>query len=667
MNIFDINVEEFMKPFIPLIKEAAISITIINYVYQSSQYNKKICNSLLDRAKLAEFVIDQLIRKRNENIKNFKNFAWYKSFIRLVDILTEIKVFSEKISQLHEIKRFLGVKNIEKRFEILITEYDNVMMELNFTVAITNEQQRQIDHENLKDDLSEIDEFFEKFDSIENNLETSIIYEEVLNMVENRKTAEVKDLGNNKLTEPRVLKDDDIRGYFKRKIYMNTIEVACVTFHDDEPLPYQNDLAAYIKATQSPNIIRFYGFAEFDGFKVMVSEWAEFGDLRNIYLRGGIIPLKLKLTYVLGVCRAIAYLNALGFYYKELRCSKVVVTAENIAKIKFSKQDRPILEVKIVRWCAPEAFRNGKFNQKSEIYSIGMLLWELIFERLPYENRDVIEIFNFVKNGGRETVQFDHNSSGMINIQNGLEKIIRKAWSHDPYARMSISKLFIDLDILIKSLEEIEDNHSEVNSNDFNNDNEVDNNINLKLENPDNNNKNEEHDYDSKSIQQKEIIPISSIYNGIKAHKAKNYEEAWKCFKMNAENQHPLGKYWLGYYLWEGKFVQKDKKAGFGLYKEAANDFIADAQYRYTFALVDKDIRSELIVDKKEVLKSLQLAAEYGSGQARFIIGNAYLKETFGYKKNLEMAILWYKRAALRNNEAAKEKLKELGIEFSHL
>lgn len=157
-NIFDINVEEFMKPFIPLIKEAAISITIINYIYQLSQYNKKICNSLLDRAKLAEFVIDQLIRKRNENIKNFKNFIWYKSFKRLVDVLTDIKTFSEKISQLHEIKRFLGVKNIEERFKILMIEFDNVMMDLNFTMAISNEQQRQIDHENLKDDLSEINE-----------------------------------------------------------------------------------------------------------------------------------------------------------------------------------------------------------------------------------------------------------------------------------------------------------------------------------------------------------------------------------------------------------------------------------------------------------------------------------------------------------------------------
>lgn len=160
IKIFDIIVEEFMKPFIPLFKEAAISITIIFHIYQLSQYNKKICNSLLDRAKLAEFVIDQLIRRRKENIKNFKNFTWYKSFERLIKILTEIKIFAEKISQLHEIKKFLKVKNIKERFEILITEYDNAMMDLNFTMAITNKQQRKIDHENLKDDLSEINEVF---------------------------------------------------------------------------------------------------------------------------------------------------------------------------------------------------------------------------------------------------------------------------------------------------------------------------------------------------------------------------------------------------------------------------------------------------------------------------------------------------------------------------
>ncbi|PKB94464.1 hypothetical protein RhiirA5_438711 [Rhizophagus irregularis] len=157
---------------------------------------------------------------------------------------------------------------------------------------------------------------------------------------------------------------------------------------------------------------------------------------------------------------------------------------------------------------------------------------------------------------------------------------------------------------LIKFLEEIKDNHSEVeveNNNDVNNNNEVDNNMILKLGNPDNN-KSEEHD--SKSIQKERDQYLQFI-------------------------------------------IKKHKKSSLTLYKEAADYFIVDAQFRYACVLIDKDIRLELKIDKKEIIKR-----------------NGYLKEIYGYKKNLEMAILWYKRAALQNNEGAREKLRELEVEF---
>lgn len=144
--------------------------------------------------------------------------------------------------------------------------------------------------------ISFFGQFFEEFDSVENNLKTSNIYEEVLNirpMIANHKNVEMKNLDDSKLIEPRIIKDDDIRGRFIRKMYLNTNEVACIKAYKYESLPYHHNLATYMKASQSPNIIQFYGFAELDDFPVMVLEWAEFGNLRNIYLRVG-ITLKLK-------------------------------------------------------------------------------------------------------------------------------------------------------------------------------------------------------------------------------------------------------------------------------------------------------------------------------------------------------------------------------------
>ncbi len=54
---------------------------------------------------------------------------------------------------------------------------------------------------------------------------------------------------------------------------------------------------AIIKASQSSNIIRFYGFSEVDGEKFMVLEWAQLGSLKEIYeneKKNSKIPLELK-------------------------------------------------------------------------------------------------------------------------------------------------------------------------------------------------------------------------------------------------------------------------------------------------------------------------------------------------------------------------------------
>ena len=161
-----------------------------------------------------------------------------------------------------------------------------------------------------------------------------------------------------------------------------------------------------------------------------------------------------------------------------------------------------------------------------------------------------------------------------------------------------------------------------------------------------------------------EIEPIIPINEGVKAHKEKNYEKAWKCFHEQAENQNSVGKYWKAYYLWEGLYNQKvDKMTALTLYKEAADDGYVDDQYRYACALLDKDLKSNLKPNPKDAVKYLQMAAENGSGSAQFQIGEAYSKGKLGYDKNLEMAKVWYKRAELQNNKNAIERLKTLKAE----
>src|SRR5688572_23775177 len=92
------NAADAFAPFIPLVGAATAFISEIINVYQQAQYNKKIISALYDRAKLAEYAVDTLQRRKKINESKFKNQEWYNAFNRFVDVLKEIKNFSKEIS-----------------------------------------------------------------------------------------------------------------------------------------------------------------------------------------------------------------------------------------------------------------------------------------------------------------------------------------------------------------------------------------------------------------------------------------------------------------------------------------------------------------------------------------------------------------------------------------
>src|SRR4051794_17206021 len=76
------TVGEAIKPFVPLITVVTVVISEIISIYEDAQYNKKICNALMDRVQTAESAIKTLNRRKQENEKNFLNKEYYKAFVK---------------------------------------------------------------------------------------------------------------------------------------------------------------------------------------------------------------------------------------------------------------------------------------------------------------------------------------------------------------------------------------------------------------------------------------------------------------------------------------------------------------------------------------------------------------------------------------------------------
>src|ERR1043165_2145162 len=108
------TVGEAIKPFVPLIAVVTTVIAEIIRIYEDAEYNKKICNALMDRVQIADGAIKTLNRRKQENEKNFLSTEYYKAFVKFTETMKKIRDFIKDISQLQGYKKFIHSSSIKE-------------------------------------------------------------------------------------------------------------------------------------------------------------------------------------------------------------------------------------------------------------------------------------------------------------------------------------------------------------------------------------------------------------------------------------------------------------------------------------------------------------------------------------------------------------------------
>ncbi|CAI2191348.1 20312_t:CDS:2, partial [Funneliformis geosporum] len=668
---------EIVAPFIPLVTTITTVTKDIADAYENVQYNKKTCGALVTRVEAVEVTIRGLIRQRDDNLNKFCSQSYYNTFSKLTNCLKQIKEFSSDISQLSKFKKFVSIGIIKESFEKIIKDFDNYSNFLNLKLAITNEQLSSI----LNSDLIEMMKFLDKIEGgitymmnhptdlhVQNNKKIAVKVNNIggeykackdkheftpingeidtiryLNETNQCSKSEVDINGQTELNgqiEPSELKDtaepDSRKGINVRvlkKIYKEKY-VACKYFSTDKI--NQRHLAILRKLKACPYIIQFFGLSRLDTSDVMVFEWAEYGTLCELY-QNYIIGWDAKISFARDICRGLIFLHTVEILHHDIRCENVLITEKmqpKLCNFKFSREfNAATSQIEdmnaIVHWLAPEKLENisgtkdkaCSYTIQCDIFSFVMLLWELGFQKKPYENMNITEIQKHVQKGDRET--FDSISRP---IQTEYCEIIKLGWVQEPSLRPGIQQIF-------NMLQELYEKHIL---------------------------KNSDEDKPNFSIPVHDsIIPIIPFKEGLVAHKKKNYEMAWKCFEEHANVGDMLGKYWQGYYYLEGRYVEKNLEKAKELFKESADGGNADAQLRYAFCLIDKENE---YIDTLTFLKYLEMSANNENSTALYNLGEIYLNGRLNIEKDHDKGIQYLKLAALKGQLKAKEVLKNYNI-----
>jgi LRR receptor-like serine/threonine-protein kinase FLS2 len=190
---------------------------------------------------------------------------------------------------------------------------------------------------------------------------------------------------------------------------------------DVEALEEFHKEVEFMQRTRHPNIVRFFGAGTWtDGVPFLVVELVARGTLKSL-LRGKgdetpHLPWSLKGSLGLDIARGMAYIHSINQIHRDLKSGNVLITEQNRAKIsdfgtvRLLRSGRPgksdtSFSLSVAAWpnypgaaelsmeltagkgtplyMSPEVIRGSAYGSSADVWSYGILLWELMAQRAP--------------------------------------------------------------------------------------------------------------------------------------------------------------------------------------------------------------------------------------------------------------------------------------------
>ncbi|XP_056413647.1 tyrosine-protein kinase Tec isoform X2 [Hyla sarda] len=161
-----------------------------------------------------------------------------------------------------------------------------------------------------------------------------------------------------------------------------------------------------------PKLVQLYGVCTETRPIYIVTEFMEHGCLLN-YLRQrhGQFNPDILLSMCQDVCEAMNYLEENSFLHRDLAARNCLVNDLAVVKVSDFGMTRYVLDDQYtsscgakfpVKWSPPEVFNYSRFSSKSDVWSFGVLMWEVFTEgKMPFESYSNVEVVEMVSRGER--------------------------------------------------------------------------------------------------------------------------------------------------------------------------------------------------------------------------------------------------------------------------
>uniref|UniRef100_A0A1B6E331 Mitogen-activated protein kinase kinase kinase dlk-1 n=1 Tax=Clastoptera arizonana TaxID=38151 RepID=A0A1B6E331_9HEMI len=203
----------------------------------------------------------------------------------------------------------------------------------------------------------------------------------------------------------------------------------------------------HLRKLNHPNIVQFRGVCTQAPCYCIIMEFCPYGPLYNLLKDGEEIPPQRLVTWAKQIAAGMQYLHSNKIIHRDLKSPNVLIGRKEVVKISDFGTSRQWNDVSTkmsfagtVAWMAPEIIRNEPCSEKVDIWSYGVVLWELLTCETPYKDVDSSAIIWGV---GSNSLHLPIPSS----CPDGFRLLVKQCWSAKPRNRPSFKHILIHLDI----------------------------------------------------------------------------------------------------------------------------------------------------------------------------------------------------------------------------
>ncbi|CAM8974299.1 unnamed protein product [Rhodiola kirilowii] len=240
--------------------------------------------------------------------------------------------------------------------------------------------------------------------------------------------------------------------YCSQEVAIKVLKPECL----DSDLQKEFAQEVYImRKVRHRNVVQFIGACTKPPTLCIVTEFMSGGSVYDyLHKQRGVFKLPTLLKVAIDISKGMNYLHQNNIIHRDLKAPNLLMDENEVVKVadfgvaRVKTQSGVMTaETGTYRWMAPEVIEHKPYDHKADIFSFGIVLWELLTGKLPYEFLTPLQAaVGVVQKGLRPSIP--------KNTHPKLTELLERCWQQEPEQRPDFSEIIDILQQIVKEVNE---------------------------------------------------------------------------------------------------------------------------------------------------------------------------------------------------------------------